>query len=175
MDNRRSLLRAQLMAVCPVGALFHGAAAALEDRSVLFLAPSNGGKTTVAYHLATLGWRLIGDDTVVVARGTDGVVRTLPCGAHRMKTGDFDIRPAVLSGIVLLEKGSPALIPVTPSYGFYRAERTGSLMVLDMVPRQVGTAARAFTESLFNSHPAVVLRRGADDPDHLIRKWLRKH
>ncbi|MFO7625810.1 MAG: hypothetical protein R6V62_00965 [Candidatus Fermentibacteraceae bacterium] len=173
MDNRRSLLRAQLMAVCPGGALFHGAAVALEERSILFLAPSNGGKTTVAYHLASLGWRLIGDDTVVVARGTDGVVRTLPCGAHRMKTGDFHIQPAILSGIVLLEKGSPAVLRLTPEYGFFRAERIGSLMVLDMVPQHVRNAARVFTESLFKSHPAVVLRRRADDSDQLIRTWLR--
>jgi hypothetical protein len=173
MDNRRSLLRAQLMAVCPGGALFHGAAVALGERSVLFLAPSNGGKTTLAYHLATLGWRLIGDDTVVVARGTDGVVRTLPCGAHRVKTGDFDIPPAALSGIVLLEKGSPALLPVTPEYGFFRAERIGSLMVLDMVPRNVRTDARAFAGTLFKNHPAVVLRRRAEDPDRSIRTWLQ--
>lgn len=162
------------MAVCPGGALFHGAAVALGEGSVLFLAPANGGKTTLAYHLASLGWRLIGDDTVVVASGTDGVVRTLPCGAHRMKTGDFDIPPAVLKGIVLLEKGSPALFPVVPEYGFYRAERIASLMVLDMVPRDVGTGARAFARRLFSTHPAMVLRRGADDPDGSIRTWLEK-
>ncbi len=173
MDNRRSLLRAQLMAVCPEGALFHAAALALHDMSVLFLAPADGGKTTLACHMTTLGWRLIGDDTVVVARGTDGVVRTLPCGAHRMKTGDYNIRPATLSGIVLLEKGSPALLHVSPEYGFFKAERMGSLMVLDMVPREVRTGARAFARGLFKSCPAVVLRRGADDPDRLIRTWLR--
>lgn len=162
------------MAVCPGGALFHGAALALGERSVLFLAPSDGGKTTLAYHLATLGWRIIGDDTVVVARGTDGVVRTLPCGAHRVKTGDFDIAPAALSGIALLEKGSPAILQVTPEYGYFRAERIGSLMVLDMVPRNVRTEARAFAGTLFRSFPAVVLRRRAEDPDRSIRTWLQR-
>lgn len=174
MDNRRSLLRAQLMAVCPRGALFHGAAMALGDRSVLFLAPSNGGKTTVAYHLAALGWRIIGDDTVVVATGTDGTVRTLPCGAHRIKTGDFGIKPAILSGILLLEKGAPALIPVTPSYGYYRAERTGSMMALDMVPPEVCACARKYAERLFASIPAAILRRRSDGSDQPLRKWIRE-
>lgn len=161
------------MAVCPRGALFHGAAVALGERSILFLAPSNGGKTTLAYHLATLGWRIIGDDTVVVATGTDGIVRTLPCGAHRIKTGDFDIPPAVLAGIVLLEKGSPAFIPVTPVYGCFRAGRTGSLMATDMVPGSVGCMTRAYAEKLFATHPAAILRRAPDGSDEPLRKWIR--
>ncbi len=172
MDSARSILRAQLMAVGPRGAVVHGAAVAREEGSVLMLAPSDGGKTTAAYNLAGLGWRLIGDDSVVVAQGTDGVVRTLPCGSHRMRTGRYMIAPAVLRGLVFLEKGREMVLPVAPDYGFYRAERTGWLMARDIVPRSVLLEARGFLDYLLRKFPAAVYRTGPRDSGERLLEWL---
>jgi hypothetical protein len=172
MDNSRSILRAQLMAVGPRGAVVHGAAVAREAGSILMLAPSDGGKTTAAYNLADSGWRIIGDDSVVVARGTDGVVRTLPCGSHRMRTGQYTIAPAVLRGLVFLEKGPVMVLPVAPGYGFYRAERTGWLMARDIVPREVLLEARGFLDLLLRKLPAVIYRTGPRDSGERLLEWL---
>jgi hypothetical protein len=134
--------------------------------------PSDGGKTTAAYNLAGLGWRLIGDDSVVVAQGTDGVVRTLPCGSHRMRTGRYMIAPAVLRGLVFLEKGREMVLPVAPDYGFYRAERTGWLMARDIVPRSVLLEARGFLDYLLRKFPAAVYRTGPRDSGERLLEWL---
>ncbi len=172
MDNTRSILRAQLMAVSPRGVVVHGAAVARGKGALLMLAPSDGGKTTAAYKLADLGWRLIGDDSVVVARGTDGVVRALPCGSHRMRTGRFGIAPAPLRGVVFLEKGPELLLPAAPDYCFYRAERAGWLMARDIVPGSVLLEARAFLRFLLRSFPVAVYRTGPGDSGEMLLAWL---
>lgn len=173
MDNPRSITRAQMMAVSPRGAILHSSALALGRKAILFLAASGGGKTTIARSLVARGWRLIGDDSVIVSEGTDGVLRTLPCGTHRMKTGEYLIEPAELRGIAFLEKGSHLILPVGPAYGLYRAQRIETLMAMEEVPPDVGRAAIEFMSSLFRSVPAVILRRRPDGWDEEIDTWIR--
>ncbi len=162
-----------MLAVAPKGAVVHSAALARDNRSLLFLAPSGGGKSTIAKSLLRRGWRVIGDDSVIVAEGTDGAVRTLPCGVHRMKTGEYDIAPAELRGIVFLEKGPSLLIPVASEYCCYRAERIDSLLAADEVSTLVLEDARAFLCNLFLCFPAAILRREADDGDERLIPWLQ--
>ena len=173
MTDDRSILRAQLLAVSPNGVVIHAAALAIGAKSILLLAPSGGGKTTAALNLAEHGWRLIGDDSVVVAEGTDGVIRTLPCGSHRIKTGHYSIPPAELRGLAFIEKGAPLQHSVRPGYGFYRAMRIGSLMARDIVPQSVLDDASIFLQRLFLTFPSTVFRIGARDSGEKVWKWFR--
>lgn len=155
----RSILRAQLSAVLPNGVVLHASVVAEPGGAYVFLAPSGGGKSTVMSVLTNKHFGAIADDSVVIARGTDGVIRTLPCGTMKQNAGTDKIDPAPLKAFFFLEKKGPVLIaPVDPVYAFYRAMRSSSIMALDLLQREQQKQARAFLEHLFHSFPSFSLR-----------------
>lgn len=60
-------------AACPRARVLHGCAVERSGRALVVLAPSGGGKTTLAVALVGRGWRLLSDDFVVLTG--DGAVR----------------------------------------------------------------------------------------------------
>ncbi|MFO8182801.1 MAG: hypothetical protein R6U39_01375, partial [Candidatus Aegiribacteria sp.] len=78
---RKSILRVQARAVRGRGAVLHASAVISRERGILFMAPSGGGKSTAARILGEGGYRVLGDDSTVVCRGTDGVWRVIPCAS----------------------------------------------------------------------------------------------
>ena len=125
----RFLLRAQTRAVLPHGCVLHASCVAKDDRAFLFLAPSGGGKSTIMMNLCRANYRAIADDSVIIARGTDGVIRCIPCGSMKQNAGTVTISGAPLSAVFFVEKGTPgAVIPIDPLCGFYRAIRIRAIM-----------------------------------------------
>lgn len=166
----RSILRAQTRAVIPRGAVLHGSAVAAEERAFLFLATSGGGKSTVRLKLTLEKYGAIGDDSIVISRGTDDVVRCLPCGSMKQNTGIEDIRGAPLEAVFFLEKGSPPeLFRVSGRYGFDRLMRTRSIMAYDMIDQEERRAVRSFLRGVLHEFPVFVFRYGSeDDPMELM-------
>jgi len=166
----RFILRAQLRAVLPGGVVLHASSVAEDDRALVFLALSGGGKSTVMGKLSKKWFGAIADDSVVVARGTDGVIRCLPCGSMKQGTGIENIHGARLNAFYFLEKGSPGiLLPVSPEYACYRAMRYSPIMALHHVDRTEQNQAVNFLRELLFSFPSFVLRyHVSEDPADLI-------
>lgn len=167
----RFLLRAETRAVLPHGCVLHASCVAENDRACLFLAPSGGGKSTVMRTLCNKGFHVIADDSVVVVRGTDGVIRCLPCGTMKQTTRRENIPGAPLSALFFLEKGSSnSVFPVDPAYAFYRAIRIRSIMAYGNIDSEEQEQTRLFLEKLFLRFPARVFSyKLADDPAEMIR------
>ncbi len=162
----RFILRAQLRAVLPGGVVLHASSVAESDSASIFLALSGGGKSTIAGKLTRERYGAIADDSVVIARGTDGVVRCLPCGSMKQNMGTEKIHGAVLKTIYFVEKGSPGFrYRVSPEYAFYRAARLSSIMAFGNILPEEQKQAMAFLKELFRSFPAYVIRYGLkEDP-----------
>jgi hypothetical protein len=155
----RSILRAQLNAVLPNGVVLHASVVAEPGGAYVFLAPSGGGKSTVMSVLTKKHFGAIADDSVVIARGTDGVIRCLPCGTMKQNAGTEKIDPAPLKTFFFLEKKGPILkTAINPRYAFYRSMRCSSIMALDLLPREQRRQARIFLEKLFYAFPSFILR-----------------
>jgi len=167
----RFILRAQTRAVLPHGVVLHASAVAENNISHLFLAPSGGGKSTLMSKLSRSMFGAIADDSVVVARGTDGIIRCLPCGSMKQATGIEDIQGAPLYGIYFIEKGTPSLVfPVEPEYAFYRAVSTLPVLAWPHLEPHEQKQALRFLESLMHLFPVHILRYDiSQDPEHLIR------
>ncbi len=108
-EDQRFLFRAQTRAVLPHGAILHASSVELDGKAVVFLAPSGGGKSTIALNLAQTNFFLLADDTLILADGTDFVTRCLPCGSLKLTTGLTDFTPANLKALVFVEKGEIGL------------------------------------------------------------------
>ncbi len=107
------LLRSAIArALAPEGAVLHSAAAAIDGRALLFLAPPGGGKTTII-DLLEPDAELIGDELVAVtpdpARGGFRVQGT-PCWSGRFREGAAGSFP--VSAICFLRKGALDLAPL---------------------------------------------------------------
>jgi len=167
----RFILRAQTRAVLPQGVVLHASAVAEDNASHLFLAPSGGGKSTLMNKLSRSMFGAIADDSAVVARGTDGVIRCLPCGSMKQGTGVEDIHGAPLYGIYFIEKGTPSLVlRIEPEYAFYRAVSTSPIMAWPHLEQQEQKQTLRFLESLMHLFPVYILRYDiSQDPENLIR------
>ena len=166
----RFILRAQLRAVLPNGVVLHASSVAEDDSAFVFLARSGGGKSTIMSKLTEKRFGAIADDSLVIARGTDGVVRCLPCGSMKQFSGTENIDAAPLKTFYFLEKGSPAhRYRISPQYAFYRAMMGSTIMAYGHVAKNEQKQTSAFLAELFNSVPAYILRYGInEDPAHLL-------
>ena len=157
----RFILRAQLRAVIPNGVVLHASSVAEKDSAHIFLARSGGGKSTIMNELARERFGAIADDSVVISRGTDGVIRCLPCGSMKQNMGTEKIDGAVLETIYFVEKGSPGCrCRVSAEYAFYRTMRESSIMAYGNIFPEERRQAAAFLKELFGSFPAYIIRYG---------------
>ena len=166
----RFILRAQLRAVLPGGVMLHASSVAENDAALVFLAPSGGGKSTAMGLLSRKHFGAIADDSLVVARGTDGAIRCLPCGSMKQGTGIENISGARLRAFYFLEKGKPLVIrKLHPGYALYRALRISPLMAFDHIEPEERSEVLAFTNWLFLTFPSYVLRyHPSEDPSELL-------
>jgi hypothetical protein len=167
----RSILRAQLRAVLPNGVVLHASSVARKDSACIFLGMSGGGKSTVMSKLTRGRYGAIADDSVVIATGTDGVVRCLPCGSMKQNMCTERIDGAPLETVYFVEKGSPGFVySVSAEYAFYRALRLSSIMAYGSILPEEQRQAVLFLKELFRLFPAFVVRYGLqEDPGAIIR------
>lgn len=167
----RFILRAQTRAVLPHGVVLHASAVAENNASHLFLAPSGGGKSTLRSKLTKTMFGAIADDSVVVARGTDGIIRCLPCGSMKQGTGIEDIHGAPLHSIYFVEKGTPSMVlPICPMYAFYRAVSISSIMAWPHLNRCEQIQTLSFLKNLMHLFPVSILRYHiSENPEKLFR------
>lgn len=131
------------------------------------MAPSGGGKSTAARILEEFGLRILGDDSTVVCRGTDGTWRVIPCASWTWRSGLP--RDAVeLGAVILLEKGEPPLRSrLSPLYASYRILREDSVLALsDLEPGERPGMRRGVRE-LTGSFPVYMVRY--TEPESLMR------
>lgn len=158
---RKSVLRAEARAVSGRGAVLHAAAVSIEGKGLLLMAPSGGGKSTAAAILGAAGMPVLGDDSVVVSRGTDGIWRLMPCASWTWAIGQRPA-PVPLEWAVFLEKGRPEkLIPVRPAYAAWRLLTTNRPMAYLDMPLEERVSPREQVRELFRSFPSFVLRHGS--------------
>lgn len=156
---KRSLLRAQLRAVMPRGVVLHASSFSFKGMGYVFLAPSGGGKTTLAIEAVKRGMVLLGDDSVVICTGTDDLVRCLPCGSSRQRMGKDDVPGALLHSFYFLEKGLPYFAADLPgSYGFYRAMRISSIMAFGDIAEDETIPPAAYLRFLMENYPVHLVR-----------------
>lgn len=169
----KSIRRVQNRAVLGRGVVLHASAAVVDGRGILFLAPSGGGKSTTADTLERFGMDILGDDSTVVSKGTDGVWRMIPCAVYTWSTGS---RPPAreLHELVILEKGEPACLRRTCSaYAAYRILREDSIIsVCEMDPWE-RRVLRDTVQLLCSTLPVYILRWSR--PDSLRRILIGRH
>ncbi len=162
---RKSILRAQARAVRGRGAVFHASAFVHDEKGILFLAPSGGGKSTAASILGKCGYEILGDDSTIVSKGTDNIWRVIPCASWKRQSGKHT-DPIELGSLIILEKGEPGFISrISATYATYRLLREGSLMAYgDITPGERPDFRNSVLE-ICASFPASVLRYS--EPDSL--------
>ncbi len=174
-EEQRFLFRAQTRAVLPRGVVLHGSSVEQHGNAVVFLAPSGGGKSTIAINLAQKDFFLLADDTIIVADGSDEITRCLPCGTLKLTTGIDNIRPANLKAFIFLEKGDrTALVKLTWEYATYRAIRTESIIAVPDLHVKEREQVRLYLKRLFKAFPSFILRYSLrTDPSEFIRELLQ--
>jgi len=169
---RKSILRAQVLAVCGKGVVFHASAVLYRGKGVLFLAPSGGGKSTAAATLGNEGLVILGDDSTIVCKGTDDAWRVIPCATWKMKS-KMIIKPEKVGSIVFLEKGCPGVFSrVSSKYAVHRILRERQLIKYQTVLPGDRKKIRKSVISICSSFPAYILRYS--NSNNLI-KLLRLH
>ncbi|MCD4847801.1 MAG: hypothetical protein K8R76_06390 [Candidatus Aegiribacteria sp.] len=155
---RKSILRIQSRAVRGRGAVLHASAIVFRQRGILFLAPSGGGKSTAAAILGNSGLEVLGDDSTVVSKGTDGIWRVISCASWKWQSGKHH-EPVKLGSLVFLEKGYPELLErITPLYASYRILNRNQLMAyLDLLGDE-RSPLRASIMEICRSFPSYILR-----------------
>ncbi len=168
--NDRFILRAQLRAVIPNGVVLHASSVAKNNRAFIFMGRSGAGKSTITNKLAQTEYGAIADDSVVISKGTDNIIRCLPCGSMKQLTDNNKIRSAELKSIYFVEKGSPGIkIQIEPEYAFFRAITTSSILALNHISKTEQEQAIAFLQKLFNTFPAYLIRYGLNDhPENFL-------
>jgi len=170
----RFILRAQLRAVLPGGVVLHSSSVARNESAFVFLAPSGGGKSTIMGKLAREHFGAVADDSLVISRGTDGVIRCLPCWTMKQQAGTESISGAPLKAFYFVEKGTPSVqFSISPAYAFYRVMRHRTIMAFGHVSRVEQEQATAFLAELFASFPAYIIRYGMEeDPSPFLMQHL---
>jgi hypothetical protein len=140
------------------GAVLHASAAEVNGQGIVFTAPSGGGKTTAVMLLNRHGFKVIGEDSTVVCRGTDGVWRIFPCASWTWQTGD-ERSSLELRHIVFLEKGEPgSIISVDPVYAAYRVLRDTLMMAYGDLEHREREPLRHSVREICGEFPSHVLR-----------------
>ena len=167
------ILRAQMRAVLPEGMVLHASSVADDNGAFVFLAPSGGGKTTIMIKLSSDLFGAIAEDSVIIATGTDGVIRCLPCGSMKQDEGTDKIGGAPLKGFFFVEKGENAqCIKVTARYAFYRAMRSSSIMAYGHITPQEQKQARSYLERILRLYPSKIIRYSCDKHSASLLKSL---
>lgn len=168
--NDRFILRAQLRAVIPNGVVLHASSVAKDNKAFIFMGRSGAGKSTITNKLAQTAYGAIADDSVVISKGTDNIIRCLPCGSMKQLTDNNRIKSAELKSIYFVEKGSPAIkIPIEPEYAFYRAITTSSILALKHISKIEQKQAEAFLQYLFLKFPTYLIRYGLNEsPENFL-------
>ena len=166
----RFILRVQMRAVLPEGVVLHASSVAADDRAFVFLAPSGGGKSTVMNKLCGKTFGALADDSVIVAKGTDAVIRCLPCGSMKQNVGTENIHAAALRAFCFVEKGPNSVkFRINGRYAFYRAMRHSSIMAYNDITPEEQRQAAGFLARLFISFPVYIFRYGINDaPEELL-------
>ena len=155
---RKSILRVQARAVRGRGVVFHASAVVHGRKGILFLAPSGGGKSTAAAILAESGFEVIGDDSTVVSRGTDGTWRVISCATWTWQSGRRP-GPVELESLILLEKGEPGCLSrLSPVYAFYRILRDEAIMAYGDVTPEEKPDFRNSVSEICGGFPVFLLR-----------------
>ncbi len=155
---RKSILRAQARAVMGRGAVLHASAAEINGKGVIFTALSGGGKTTAVMLLQEEGYRIIGQDSTIVCRGTDDVWRIFPCASWTWESGD-ERTSLSLGGIVFLEKGEPGTVTmISPYYATYRIFRDTLIMAYGDLERIERPIIRQSVRKMCRNIPCHLLR-----------------
>lgn len=155
---RKFILRAEARAVSGRGAVLHASAVDVSGRALVLLARSGGGKSTTATLLAEWGHEQLADDSLILACGTDGIWRVLPCAAWIWARGrETAARP--LGWIAFLEKGAPAgAWSLSPAYAAWRALSQGQLMAYLDLPAEERIPLREQLREVFSAVPSLLLR-----------------
>lgn len=171
----KPLLLLEARALMGRGVLLHASAVAFGDRSWLFLAKSGGGKTTVALLMEKAGGTALGSDTTMLCRGTDSVLRTMPCASFA--PARLGRPPATrVEKLVFLEKGPLAgPIPVDPSYAAFRIERQGQLMIQESLTELERAVTRKCLREMIEECGCAILRFGIGDGPAALREALTEH
>jgi hypothetical protein len=152
------------------GALIHGAAAVIDGRAVLLVAPSEGGKTTICGLLAREGIPVLSDETIAL--------RPRSLGESFDAHGTFFWSGPVLQtleggwpvqAIGLLEKGALGAQPISP------AAALGRFLPEWHVDHDEPSAERALATAakMLESTHAYRLCFRPDDPPGVLRELLR--
>ncbi len=158
---KKSILRAEARALSGKGAVLHAAAISLDGKGLLLIAPSGGGKSTAASLLSAAGHGVIGDDSVIVSRGTEGTWRLMPCASWVWSTGESP-SPVPLKWTVFLEKGLPEdLIQLNPVYAAWRLLTYNKPMAYMDLPPIDRSPFREQVRVLFREFPVFILRHGS--------------
>ena len=170
-DSFVAVLRAAMcQALSPEGALLHGAGVALDDQGILFIAPSEGGKTTISRLLSRQA-DILSDETVCVRPDPSRPGHYLLYGtcfwsgpAYPSRAGGFPLR-----AICFLRKGPIGLAPL-PRLQALRE-------MLSELHLPIGTTAvadsLAVADRLVASAPLHALSFALDsDPAPLLRSLL---
>jgi hypothetical protein len=156
------------------GALIHAAAAIVDGRAILLVAPSEGGKTTLSGLLASAGAPILSDETIALRPLVGG-------GGERFNAyGTFfwsgPTLPTVpggwpLQAVAFLEKGPLGAEPLP------QAEALGRFLREWHVASDTESVSRALriATKILESAPAHRLSFGLDDPPDrligLLRSW----
>ena len=155
---RKSILRVQARAVKGRGAVFHASAVLYNEKGMLFLAPSGGGKSTAAAILGRNGLQILGDDSTIVSRGSDNTWRVIPCASWTWQSGKRP-KSVELESLIILEKGEPGFLSrISPIYASYRILRERSLMAYGDVTPEERPDFRNSVSEICGSFPVYVLR-----------------
>jgi energy-coupling factor transporter ATP-binding protein EcfA2 len=169
----KPLLKVESLALMGRGVVLHGSSVETPSGAVVLLARSGGGKSTVARMLAGSGLRLIGDDVTLVARGSDSVLRAMPCGSYIPGGGQ---RPGAcaLHRLALLEFGPFLYIPrLDPVCALYRCMRQSQIMIFRSLSTEERATVTASLSEIIEERGCGLLRFSLDTDPGEISEALR--
>jgi hypothetical protein len=167
-----AVLRAAMCQVLsPAGALMHGAGIVLDEQGLLMIAPSGGGKTTVAGLVASQA-DILSDEIICVrpdARLADRYAIYGSCfwsgPVYPSRAGGFPLR-----AICFLRKGPLGVAPIARSHAILELLRE---LHLPIGPATAAADALAFAGQLLEAVPSYAFRFPLDaDPVPELRKLL---
>lgn len=163
-----AVLRAAMcQALAPEGALLHAAGASIDGQGFLFVAPSEGGKTTVSGLLSREAV-LLSDETICVRPDPDRPGRYAIYGTCFWSGPAYPSRAGAvpLEAVCFLRKGALSLTPLSRRQALRELLAQLHLPIDPEAPRH----ALAFADRLLSGTPAFALTFALDsNPVPLLR------
>lgn len=126
----KPLLKLEALALMGRGVVLHGSSVSIAGGAWVFLARSGGGKSTVARKMREGGCGDLGDDVTLIARGTDSLLRAMPCASY-IAVGGGRPEACPLERLMLLEFGPLLVVPrLDPGYALYRCLGQNQIMIM---------------------------------------------